>query len=152
MEKQQLMVRQLDSQLQEWKELKTKNIPFKGWISTLRKALGMKAEQLGKRLGVSRIRIVQLERGESRGETTLRSLRQAAEALDCELVYALVPRTSLANILKQQAIKKAKKAIANVSHTMKLENQSVEKKEAEIQYRETVETLLSGSLKHLWDE
>jgi predicted DNA-binding mobile mystery protein A len=152
MEKQQLMLRQLDSQLQEWNVLKAQNIPPKGWIATLRKALGMTAEQLGKRLKLSRTRIVKLEQAEVRGATTLRSLKQAAEALDCDLVYALVPRTSLSDTLKKQAIKKAKKMVSQVSHSMKLEDQGIDEKETEIQLKETVESLLFGSLKHLWDE
>lgn len=152
MQNRSITIRQVDKRLSELKKLKQLNPHPKGAVHTIRKALGMTAQQLAQRLGVSRVRVVQLERAEFREETTLRSLKQAAEALNCDLVYALVPRTSLADTVKQQAIKKAKIYMAHVSQSMSLENQSVDKKETEVQLKETVEALLSGSLKHLWDE
>lgn len=152
MRNQQLMLRQLDSQLKAWKALHGQNVLSKSWIATIRKAMGMTAEQLGRRLKLSRTRIVKLEKAEVNGATTLHSLKQAADALNCDLIYAFVPRTSLTDTLNQQALKKAKKIFENISHSMILENQEVKQPETEIQTKEIVHQLLSGSFKNLWDE
>jgi len=71
-----------------------KNIqqPQRGWIRAIRDALGVSGPQLAFRLGVSKQRISALEKAEIEGGASLNSIRQAADALDCDLVYALVPR------------------------------------------------------------
>jgi len=66
--------------------------PERGWIRTIRDALGINGSQLARKLGVSKQRISALEKAEIGGGASLNSIRQAAEALDCDLVYALVPR------------------------------------------------------------
>lgn len=52
----------------------------------------MSSLQLANRLGLTRSRIVKLENAETHDAITLRTLREAAEALGCELVYAFVPK------------------------------------------------------------
>ena len=78
-------------------------VPPFGWIRAIREALGMSPAQLAARMGVSRPRINTLEKAEKTGATTLKSLRQAAEAMDCTLVYAFVPNGSLDDIVQKQA-------------------------------------------------
>jgi hypothetical protein len=53
---------------------------------------------------------------------TLQSLRRAAEALDCELHYVLVPRQPLEELVEQRAKGIAEKAVNNVMHTISLED------------------------------
>lgn len=56
----------------------------------------------------------------------LKSLKAAANALGCELVYALVPRThSLEHLVEERARSQAKKQVMGVEHSMALENQAV---------------------------
>ena len=51
-------------------------------------------------------------------------MRRAAEALDCTLVYALVPNeTSLENAVHARARKIALRDLGRVAHTMRLEAQ-----------------------------
>ncbi len=69
--------------------------PSRGWLKAIREALGMTTAQLGQRLGVVQSRVVAIEQAEAKGTVTLNSLEKAAQALDCRLVYALVPRQSL---------------------------------------------------------
>jgi len=66
--------------------------PERGWIRAIRDALGINGPQLARRLGVSKQRISVLEKAEIEGGASLNSIRQAADALNCDLVYALVPR------------------------------------------------------------
>ena len=54
------------------------------------------------------------------------SLSRAAEALDCNLVYALVPKKSLEQSVNDRARKLALSNLARVSHTMKLEAQETD--------------------------
>ncbi len=63
-----------------------------GWIRTLRRTVGLPVAALAGRLGVGEGEIFRLEGTERRGAIEMRSLRRAAEALGCDLVYGLVPR------------------------------------------------------------
>jgi predicted DNA-binding mobile mystery protein A len=103
--------------------LKRLLVPPKGWIRAIRDALGMSGVQLAKRLKVSPQTVEAMEKSEAAGTIQLNTLKRAAEALDCTLVYALIPRTSLENTVKNRARQIANAALARVSHTMKLEDQ-----------------------------
>lgn len=76
------------------------------------------------RLGVSRQRVSQIEAAEVEGSATLVTLRRAAEALDCTLVYALVPNESLEQIVRRRARQVAARDVRRVQHTMLLEDQA----------------------------
>ncbi len=126
--------------------------PPRGWIRAIRDAYGMTTRQLAKRLGKSQSVIVEMEKGEARDSLTLGSLRQAAEALDCTLVYALVPNAPIEELRRMRARKIAAQRIARASHSMALENQSLGS-EAQVQEQERLtEDLLRGSPARLWDE
>jgi predicted DNA-binding mobile mystery protein A len=64
----------------------------RGWLRTVRRVVGIPAAEAAERIGVDAREIFRRERTEARGVIGLQSLRQAAEALDCELVYGLVPK------------------------------------------------------------
>src|SRR3954451_4527465 len=98
-------------------------VPPKGWIRAIRDALGMSGVQLAKRLKVSPQTVEAMEKSEAAGTIQLNTLKRAAEALDCTLVYALIPNTSLENTVNDRARQIATAALARVSHTMKLEDQ-----------------------------
>jgi predicted DNA-binding mobile mystery protein A len=67
----------------------------------------MSSAELAGRMGVGQSTISELESSEVRGTIKLDSLRRAAGALDCKLVYFLVPRTSLDDAVRAQARRKA---------------------------------------------
>jgi predicted DNA-binding mobile mystery protein A len=67
-----------------------------------------------------------MEKAEASGGISLDTLRRVGRAMDCTLVYALVPNTSLDNFVAKRAEALARRAIAGVSHTMALEDQKVE--------------------------
>ena len=57
------------------------------------------------KLNLTRQSFAELEKTEALGTIMLKSLRRAAEAVDCDLVYALVPRAgSLQTMIVKQAI------------------------------------------------
>ena len=141
----------LDRRLSPLRESKELGRPPRGWIRAIRKALGMTTEQLANRLGVSQPRVVQLEKSEIEGSVTLKTLRQAAEGLECTLVYALVPNEPLDEILRRRARAVADNQLALTNHTMRLENQALEPIALREERERLVTELLRGNLKYLWE-
>lgn len=98
--------------------------PPKGWIATIRTALGMPQEVLGARLRIPKQRISQLEKREQSGDIKLSQLREVAEALNCDFVYALLPREPLEAVVERRIREIAKRQLAAVERTMQLEDQA----------------------------
>jgi predicted DNA-binding mobile mystery protein A len=71
---------------------KRKGSAKKGWVKSIRQAIGMPVDELARRMGVCRWEIVRLEKSEESQRIMLSTLHRAAEGLGCELVYALVPK------------------------------------------------------------
>lgn len=126
--------------------------PPNGWIKAIREALGMTARQLAARMGVLPSRIPVIEKAEVTGSTTVRTLRQAAVAMNCTFVYAFVPIEPLDEILRKRATQKAQRDLDRINHTMRLENQELRRSDLEAERKRTIDLLLSGSLRGLWDE
>ena len=100
--------------------------PQKGWIQAIRESLGMNRVQLAKRMGITPQSLAELERSEESSKIGVQSLERAAEALDCRLVYALVPNDSLQERVERRAQDIAAREIGAISHSMDLEDQTVE--------------------------
>jgi predicted DNA-binding mobile mystery protein A len=81
--------------------------PDDGWIREVRIALGMTSAQLAARMQVSQSAVTQLEQSEVAGTARLDSLHRAAAALDCDLVYALVPKRGLDRTVHDRAVELA---------------------------------------------
>ena len=126
--------------------------PPKGWIKAIRQSLGMTARQLAARMGVAPSRIPRIEHDEVTGATTLRTLRQAATAMNCAFVYAFVPVEPLDNILRERAAQRAREDLSLLDHTMRLENQALLKADLDAEEQRMVDSIVSGSLRGLWDE
>jgi predicted DNA-binding mobile mystery protein A len=145
-------IRHLDKRFMSLRPLAESPPPPKGWLRAIRNALGMTTAQYARRLGVSQPRIIELEQSEAHGSVTLHTLQRAAEALGCRLVYALVPEKPLANVVHERADLVARRQLASVEHTMRLEDQAVQDKKArEELHRQSVEELLRRPAR-LWDE
>lgn len=67
-----------------------------------------------------------LERSERDGKVKLETLRRAAAAMDCTLVYALVPNTSLEDTVRQRAERIVDTEAGRVANTMALEDQAIQ--------------------------
>ena len=63
----------------------------------------MTAAQLAMRLGMTRQALNDAERREAAGQITVAQLRRIAEKLDCELIYVLVPRMPMEEIVDRRA-------------------------------------------------
>jgi len=119
-------------------------------VKAIREALGMTTVQLAQRMGIAQSSIVLLEQSEALGRIKLDTLQRAASALDCRLVYALVPNQPLESLVESRRRELAEKQLAAVEQSMSLENQAVEDKEA----RERHLRAMSGRvvLRTLWDD
>ena len=128
--------------------------PQKGWVRAIRDAIGMTAAQLAARLKVSQPRIADLEKAEVDGRLTLNSLERAAEAMGCTLVYALVPRRPLEELVQDRARQMADKTLARVDHTMRLEAQGVDSDAGEqddVRARLAAK-LVQDNIRSLWNQ
>ncbi len=126
--------------------------PVGGWIRAVRESLGMTTRQLALRMNASQSWVSELEKAESRGNPTLKSLREAAEALDCKLVYTLVPTQPLDDIVEDRARAKALEIFAQVSHGMLLENQSLTKAQMQEELARLTDEILEEPLGQLWEK
>lgn len=99
--------------------------PKEGWIRTTRKALGMSAAQLARRLGNTRALISNTEKAELEGGVTLKTMKRMAEGMNCHFVYAIVPEESVEKAVHDQIQKFIKKIQNESGKHMALENQEV---------------------------
>lgn len=112
----------------------------------------MTTAQLGKRIGVTQSRAFDIEKAEVSGKITLDSLERAAKALDCRVVYALVPRQPLETLAEERALKKARSRLQSTSHSMALEAQSVDSEDAKAQVKKLARRLLEKPGSDLWED
>ena len=91
-----------------------------------------------------------LEKREADGSITLNRLREAAGALGCSLIYAVIPNKDLDSILKSEAEQVADKMMRGASVTMILEGQGTSTVVAE-ENREGLVRALIDNPKLIWN-
>ncbi|WP_200955027.1 mobile mystery protein A [Aeromicrobium sp. Root236] len=134
----------LDERFEAWRQLPAKGArPHGGWVRAIREALGMRAEDLANRMGVSQPTLTRLESNERRGSVRLDTLQRAADALECDVVYALVPRRSLGEMVNEQARTRALERMGRVAHTMALEDQALNNEQLEKRVRDLASMYLT---------
>jgi len=140
----------LDERLGGLKSSRIQSIPTKGWVRAIREALGMTGVQFAQRMGVRPPSVSDMEQSEVHETAQLKTLRKAAEALDCVLVYALVPRRSLEDMVQVRARELAVEQMARIGHTMDLEAQGLSKADREDQ----IEVYIRDHLRErdLWND
>lgn len=124
--------------------------PRRGWLRGIRTALGMTSKQLAQRLQTSQSAIIEYEQREIAGTISLGTLRRAASAMDCDLMYALVPRQPLRDIVQHQAEDVARRKLSSVAHSMKLEDQGLSEEAMERQVQELARKLIEKRRRDLW--
>lgn len=121
--------------------------PQQGWLKTIREFLGMTTTQLAKRINVAQSRVVNLEKNEK--NTKISTMERIADSLNCDFVYAFVPRENIDDIIYNQAKKKALKILNKVKTNMGLENQLSDNKET---LDDLIQELLNNNITRIWDE
>jgi predicted DNA-binding mobile mystery protein A len=114
----------LDAHFDDWQELRTLARPPRGWVRAVREALGMSTAVLAARLGTTAGAVTRLEQSEAADRIRLNTLRGAADALGCDLVYLLIPRRPLTDVVHERAKELAHRQAMAVEQTMRLEDQA----------------------------
>ncbi len=139
---------QLDKSL---KGLNNLPLPEKGWINKVRNTLDISFSYIAKKLNTSRQVANSFEQNEIDGTITLNTLKKVAEALDCNLVYAFVPKDkSFEKLVENKADKIAEYIISRTSNSMNLEMQKLSKPEILRQKKQMKNDILQNNLKNLW--
>jgi len=144
--------RNLDRRLAWLRQVDELVRPPRGWIRAIRDALGMTAAQLGERMQVSQPTITEFEKAEVEKRVTLGSLERAAEAMGCTLVYALVPRRPLEEMVQDRAREVAGEILASVDQTMQLEAQDVDAGELDEERARLASKLVHEKIRSLWKQ
>lgn len=96
-----------------------------GWIRYIRHAMYMTLGNLAKAARISLPTVQQMEKRESEGKITIESMKKIANAMNCEFVYAIIPRETLPEALKKQALSRATQIVKQADLHMTLEDQKV---------------------------
>lgn len=120
--------------------------PIQGWIKTIREFFGMTTTQLAKKLDISQSRIVRMEQNEK--NIKISTMERIADALNCDFVYAFVPKENIENVIYNQAKKKALEILNKVNTNMVLENQLSNNDET---LEELIQELVNGNTARIWD-
>lgn len=142
----------LDNRLDALRSPNALTRPTKGWLRAIRDALGMTTRQVANRAGVSQPTVTNWEQSEARDTITLGKLREAAEALNCELVYALVPRKPLEEEVRDRAAQVADAQLARTHHTMRLEAQGLRAEDLERERNRLIDELMRAKPSQLWED
>lgn len=143
----------LDEALEPFRKAAKVPRPPSGWARALREALGMTRGQLAHRIGVTAATVSDLERNEARATITLESLDRLAHGMDCQVVYAIVPKDgkTLDEIVHARAKSVALQQMGLIAHTMRLEEQGLSEAQQRRQVARIVDSLLSGTRRKLWN-
>lgn len=145
-----LRLEQLQTALTAYAPLVALTPPRRGWLKAIREALGRSGPQQAQRLGIAAPTLYKCEQSEADERITLSQLRKLAEGLDCDLVYALVPRRPLTAMVSDRAYELANLEVKGVAHTMSLEDQRPSNAVIDRQIEQRVAELLKGRWSDLW--
>lgn len=147
-----LLLNQLEKKVAAFSPAKFAPPPGSGWVNTVRAALGISLKQLGHTLNITPQGVKRLEQRENNGSISLSSLREAAAALDMQLVYGFIPKEeSLEKMLEGRVRQVATKIVMRTSHTMHLENQALTKEELQTAIDEKTQELMREMPRYIWD-
>ena len=121
----ELRLNQIERSLEPFAGLPSVRRPQRGWLRAVREALGVTIREVSGKMRKTPQTVASFEKSEAADRITLQTLRRYAEAVDCELVYAIVPKNgSLKQLAETRIRAKAEKDVRAVEHTMALEGQA----------------------------
>lgn len=147
-----LQLQQLNSKMQAFAGPAKAGMPPTGWIKAIRIAIGMSLQQMGNKLSITKQSMQDIEKREKAGTLTLNALKDAANALDMQLIYGFVPKDgTIEKMINRKARDLAIRIVLRTSNTMKLEDQG----NSDTRIKKAIEekaTAFSNKLpKILWD-
>lgn len=144
----------IEKKLKAWTPLRSESTPQSGWIKAIRGALGLNTRQLADLIGVDHSTILRLEEREAKKKTTLDAIDKVARAMNCKLIYAIVPQESyndLESIIDERAKGLARKMLLKVGHSMRLENQGTDEKDSAKQIEHLAYDLKAKMDSRIWN-
>ena len=132
-------------------QLESVQKPSEGWLSVLRKALGMSGAEVAARMSVSRNAVYQAERNEREGAITINQMQKLAEAMGGRFVYAIIPEGSVEDVIRAQARRKAEARIRRASAHMALEKQSLPSAQTRQRIEELADELVRDMPPDFWE-
>jgi len=152
MDKKSLQIQQLNGKMLAFASLQKVAPPPTGWIKAIRNAIGMSMLQLGNRLSITKQSVQDMESREKDGSISIKALREAARALDMQLVYGFVPNDgSLEALIDRKAKELATQIVMRNNNSMKLEDQENSKQRIEKAIQERAFAIKTEMPKTLWD-
>ena len=152
MNKKKLQLEQLDRKLKSFHTASKVVPPPTGWLKAIRVSLGMSLQQLADKLSITKQSVQEIETREKEGSITLKSLKEAANAMDMQLVYALVPKDgTLEELIERKAKELAVCIVSRTSNNMKLEDQENSKQRLKKAIEERTAIIKNEMPKTLWD-
>lgn len=131
-------------------QLASVQTPSNGWLTSLRKALGMSGAEVAARMGISRNAIYQAERNEREGAITLNQMQKIADGMGGRFVYAIIPEGSVDEMIRAQAVNKAEALIRRSSAHMALEKQSLPTAQTKQRIQELADELIRDMPAGFW--
>lgn len=145
-----LRLSQVERAIEPFTTVKGASVPPGGWLRSIRESLGRSLRAQAEIAGISSVTLTKSERSEAEDRISLAQLRKLAAALDCELVYGLVPKKPLHEMIEDRAELLAKQEVLGVAHSMSLEDQRPSDAFIQRQIDERRKELLDGSWTRLW--
>ena len=119
-------------------------------IALIRNQLSMSQRVLAKRSKVPQSTISKIESGRQRPNVL--TLEKILDAMECNLLLAVVPREDLEKVRRNQARIKAQKKIQYLQGTMSLEGQEPDSEFIQELVNDEEKKLLDSSNAKLWEE
>lgn len=127
--------------------------PQGGWVRAVREALGMSAAALARRIGIAPPTLHRMEHDETRGAVSLQTLERAARAMDCRLVYWIVPNSgTFEDAVRRRAMQLAEEQVRAVDRSMRLESQGVDAQQLRQHVRDVADELVATLPRNFWDD
>jgi predicted DNA-binding mobile mystery protein A len=86
-----LLRKKLDKEMRHYRLAGREKDSTNGLLRAVRQALKVPLKEVAGRLGIGESNVFEMEEREETGSITLRSLGRVAEAMECKVVYGLVP-------------------------------------------------------------
>ena len=152
MNKQRLIIEQLDKKLSKFENLSSIDIPSVGWIKAIRTALRMSLRQLGDKINITAQSVKEIEEREKNGTVSIKILRQVGEALDMKFVYGFIPKNETLNkMIEKKAKILAEQIVKRTSVSMKLEDQENQPERIKKAIEDKTKAIIEELPKQLWN-
>ncbi len=152
MKAQKLILDQVDNNINTLKKAQNVNIPYSGWVFSIRKALNMSLRQLGNRMNITPQSVKEIEEREKNGTISIKVLKQTANSLNMKFIYGFIPANdSLEKMIEEKANKIAKDIVIKTSNNMKLEDQENSDIRIKKAIDEKTDEIVTKMPRYLWD-